>query len=87
MVVSNCKDAKAGKEKLVGVRENITGIAFANGPVALTRGFAAKSEKLGTLGIVNPKTIAILSKQAKVNDGVIRGNNRHTRNTRQRERR
>ena len=60
--MSNCKDAKAGKEKLVGIRENIMGTAVANGPVALTRGFATASEKLGTLGIVNPKTTAILDK-------------------------
>ena len=73
--MSNCKDAKAGKEKLVGVRENIVGIAVLNDPVALMRGFAAMSEKLGTLGIVNPKTIAILDKlpkQDKVSDGVVR---------------
>ena len=72
--VSNCKDAKAGKEKLVGERENIMGIAVANGPVALTRGFAELSVKLGTLGIVNPKTKAILDilpKQGKVSEGVI----------------
>ena len=63
--VSNCKDAKAGKEKLVGERENIVGTAVANGPVALTRGVAWLSEKLGTLGIVNPRTIAILNKLPK----------------------
>jgi hypothetical protein len=60
--VSNCKDAKAGKEKLVGERENMVGTEVANGPVALTRGFAVLSEKPGTLGTVNPKIIPILDK-------------------------
>ena len=75
LVVSNRKDAKAGKEKLVGERENIVGTAVANGPVALTRGFAVISVKLGTLGIVNPKINAILDKlpkQGKVRQGAIR---------------
>jgi hypothetical protein len=72
--VSNRKDANAGKEKLVGERENIMGTDFANGPVALTRGFAGMSVKAGTLGIVNPKTNAILNKlpKSKVREGEIR---------------
>lgn len=65
LLVSNRKDAKAGKEKLVGERENITGTAVANGPVALTRGFAGMSVKEGILGIVNPKINAILKKFPK----------------------
>jgi len=59
LVVSNRRDAKAGKEKLVGERENITGTAFANGPVALTRGFPGIRVNAGILGIVNPKINAI----------------------------
>lgn len=57
--VSICKDAKAGKEKLVGERENIVGTAVAKGPVALTRGLDMLKEKLGTLGIVNARIIPI----------------------------
>ena len=88
LLVSNCKDAKAGKEKLVGERENITGTAVANGPVAFTRGFAELSVKLGTLGIVNPKTNAILHKLPKQGQRWSdKKNNKHTRNTGQRERR
>lgn len=71
--VSTCKDAKAGKEKLVGERENIVWTAVANGPVALTRGVALLNEKEGTLGIVNPRINAILDKSPKyVSDGMIR---------------
>ena len=75
LVVSNCKDAKPGKEKLVGVRENIVGTSVANDPVALMRGCSTLSVKLGTLGIVNPKINAILDKlprQGKGSDRVIR---------------
>ena len=73
LVVSNRKDAKAGNEKLVGERENIIGTAVANGPVALTRGFAGMSVKAGTLGIVNPKINAILINcQSKVRKRAIK---------------
>jgi hypothetical protein len=46
----------------------------ANGPVALTRGFAGMSVKAGTLEIVNPKTNAILNRlsNSKVSEGAIR---------------
>jgi hypothetical protein len=90
LLVSNFKDAKAGKEKLVGERENIVGTAVAKGPVAFMRGLSSLIEKLGTLGIVNPRTIAILNKlpkQDKVDDGVISEKDRRTRNISQRERR
>ena len=60
--MSTCKDANAGNEKLVGERENMVGTAVAKDPVALIRGFAWLNEKVGTLGIVNPKIIAILNK-------------------------
>lgn len=60
LLVSACKEAKAGKEKLAAAGANIVGTAVAQLPVALTRGVCALKPKAGTRGIVIASTMPIL---------------------------
>lgn len=58
--VFSCSEAKAGKEKFAGALEKPYGTASAHDPVALTSGVLLLKAKLGTRGIQNARTSAIL---------------------------
>jgi len=60
LLVSTCRDAKAGNEKLVYAGAKIVGTAFAHDPVALTSGVSLLNANPGTRGIVNPRISAML---------------------------
>lgn len=64
-MVSTWREAEAGKEKLAGDRLKYVGIDALKPPVAATRGVLSLTEKPGTRGMVNPRTIAALEGQCK----------------------
>lgn len=63
LLVSACKDAKAGKEKLATEGANPVATAVAQDPVALTRGVSTLNANAGTRGRVNAITRATLNKR------------------------
>lgn len=67
LLVSTCRDAKAGNEKLATVGAKMVGTAVAHDPVAFCKGSEVSKAKLGTRGRVSAITIATLLKTEKVN--------------------
>jgi len=70
LLVSTCRDAKAGNEKLVYAGAKIVGTAFSHDPVALTSGVSPFNANPGTRGIVNAKITAML-KTGRLISGVF----------------
>ena len=60
LLVSTCRDAKAGNEKLVYAGAKMVGTAVAHDPVAGTSGVFSLKENPGMRGIVNPRINAML---------------------------